>query len=284
MRLHLLSYFLPWVVYSCTALCIVVYIHHVVPETLPRCHHTSLKSNMFNPFWTQLHALNLMRSNKTLIMLMLVFFFFYVHMIGFMTMSFSYLRQHGLSQEEIVLPSVLASAIQILSACLAARYEESIGVMNRFIFANAVWVLGYFIMGPLFAYLGHAAAYIAYVCFGLGWATYFPTVQAIVSANVREEDQAKCQSAVYSLSNIGCIVGPLVWNNCLYDATATGFAEMKPVLACLLVAVLCTGLAIFMRFMPTQKCIEKSGLLLVNGSSSLYGSDGSSPTRVHKEP
>jgi len=294
MRLHLPSYFLPWLVYSCIALCIIVYILRVVPETLPKGQQTSLKFHMFNPLQTQLHALSLMRSNKMLFMLMFVFFCFYVHMVGYITLNHSYLMKRGMSQAEATLPGMLASVVQILCAFSVARFEESVGVMNRFIIANAVWILGYAIIGPLWAYLGHAAAYIAFVCFGIGWATYFPAVQAIVSANVQEEDQAKCQSAVYSVGNIGCIVGPLIWSNCIYDATATGFAENKPVLAALLVAVLCTGLAIFMRTcwgyaeMPKRKCIETSGLLPVNSSSTMahssYGSQESSPTPGQKEP
>jgi len=270
LRLHLSSYFPLWLAYSCLALFIVAFTKLVVPETLPEELRSGIRLHMFNPLQSQFHALSLMFHDKTLIMLMVVGFLMYVHVSGTMTMAFSYLMQHGFSQEEAALPTLLSGGIQILSASLRARYEA--GVMNCFIAANVAWFLGYSALGLLVPCIGRAAGYIAFACFGVGWSLYFPSAQAIVSAHMGEEDQAKCQSAVVCIGNVGAIIGPIIWSSCIYDATATGFAEMTPMIASMAVAVVCTALAVAIKIWesspkPKTGPFETDSAPLLGGAS-----------------
>jgi len=257
LKLHVSNYFLPWVAYSCVALCIVAFTQLLVPETLAKNRQTGLRSHMFNPLSTYFHTFKFILMDRTLVLLLVFGLLFSIHLTGMMSILFSYLRRRGFSQEEAILPGVLSSFVQILSAACLARYRHRIDVMNRVILGSVAMALAYVVLGPISAFIGHASAYLAFAFCGIGEALAMPAILVIVSEHVGEEKQARCQSAFAGFSKIGKMIGPIIWSSCFFDATATGFAEMRPVIASLVLAVVCTALSVYMRIQDAPGLIRE---------------------------
>mmetsp|Transcript_133808 Transcript_133808/g.286190 ORF Transcript_133808/g.286190 Transcript_133808/m.286190 type:complete len:524 (+) Transcript_133808:85-1656(+) len=245
LRRHVSSYFLSWAASSCIALFVVAFTYLIVPETLAKEKLSSIKAHMFDPGRTFHHAFTLMFADKTLTILLWFGFLSCIHSMGMTAVMFSYLMQHGFSQEEVMLPGVLSNVITVLSSSVLARCRDSLGVTNRIIIASALWIISYALLGPFFGLIGHAAPYIAFACVGMGGSLCMPAMQTIVSQRVGEENQARCQSAFAAFTKLGEIVGALVWSIWLFDATDdTGFTSMKPAIASLCVTAVCTYLAV----------------------------------------
>mmetsp|Transcript_114312 Transcript_114312/g.243812 ORF Transcript_114312/g.243812 Transcript_114312/m.243812 type:complete len:528 (-) Transcript_114312:173-1756(-) len=278
------SYFLPWLIYACIGFCIFVFTKCVVPETLPENLKSPFKWGMLNPLQTHKAALTIIIKNKTLIVACFVMLVHAMTIAGFYTIIFSYLMQFGFSQQEAMLPGVLLNVVAILCAVTLSRYSSSTPIMDRIILGNALIIACMLLIGPVFVYTGHWAVYIGAFVGGLALSMIIPALQTLVSERVGEENQAKGQSALACFSKVGSIIGPLVWSNCFFDATATGIAAATPLFASCVACAICTALSYIMKMVDARsangvKSIA-SPLMADSSGGNVYGSSG----KVSKEP
>lgn len=277
---HLTSYFRPFVVFTILAGIIAVYIMTSVPETLPAELKKPLELHMFSPLQVMREAFRLIARDWMLITLLVTGFLFYIHMVGFVTLVFSYLIGMGFTPQEAMLPGVFGIWAQMISAGLVAKFGPDIGTYNLQILSHVFFAIGYVLFGPLIDTCGHIGPYFAWSCFGVGWSLFFPSAQTIISQRVEEEHQAKCQACFAVVLNLGAIFGPPIWSYCIYDATATGIAKAKPAITSLVLSVICICLATYMRarsdvFLSVMELDEEGNALPLKsskaGSHRVYG-------------
>jgi hypothetical protein len=245
--LHLGSYFLPWVIYSGIAGSILVFLQAFVGETLPKKLHSGLRMSMFNPFRGFVDTFSFMYPDRFLLLIMLNNVIMYVHFVGFITLSSSYMVRLGFGLQEMLLPGLCMPAMQVLVLGFTSKYQQKIGTMNLYVCGQTAFFLGYVFYGPGI-FIGHAAPYIASLFLGTGLSPVSLSVSTTVSTRISDAHQARCQATIGLVSKIGAAIGPPIWNSVLFDGTATsGFHFILPPFASMLVAVVTTMLALYMR-------------------------------------
>jgi hypothetical protein len=166
--------------------------------------------------------------------------------VGFITLLFTYLQEHGYSMQEAMLPNLAMTVSQLMCLCVTSSFGGSIGTMQKYVFGSFMFVSAYAFLGPLFLVVGHSSAYIGCILWGVAFAFFFPASVTIVSSRVGEKHQAKCQATVSWCSKVGCAVGAPIWNLAMFDATATGFQTTRPAIASLVLSLVTTALAFYM--------------------------------------
>lgn len=243
---HYEYYTIMWLIYALIAVGILIFVQLAVPETLPADLRARFNAYAFNIFSSQYEAMRVLLRDRLLTWLMINSFLVWLHFVGFITLGYTYMIGLGFSAQEAIVPAIVNAVFQILNASTMAKFGSNIGIMNTYAIGNAFFLFAYILMGPLVNAIGHAAPYIAFACFGMGFSMMIPSVLTTISDRVEEEHQAKSQSAMSWTNSIGALVAPLIWNLVLFDSTAEGFGKFLPVYVSMFVAIVCTLIGIMM--------------------------------------
>jgi len=241
-RLHLTSYFLPWLAFCGVALSVLTFLLVSVPETLPEHLKRPIKLSMLNPLQAHLQSLCLLGRDRVLVLMAVVSFIWIVAFVGFITTSFSYLCMIGFSMEEALLPGAVGNASTALFALMLVPQLPRLGVWHANLLGHSCWVMAYILWGPVSILGGKAFPYMACCVQSLAFLLTVPSMQTIVSQRVEESNQAKCQGAIGAVNVLGCLVGIAFYNKILFDATSQGLERSRPAMVSGVLAVMCLAL------------------------------------------
>jgi len=282
LSMHLDSYTYLWLIYTAVALAVLLIVWIAAPETLPECDYSNEPLRRLDVFKSLRTTVWVMGQDRLLLCFMINSALIQVHFQGFVTLAVTYSINLGLSAETAILPPILNTFCQVLGNIGIAQLGPRVKTMHVYAAGCAIFVFAYVAMGPMLAVFDEFGPFVAYACFGFGFAMVLPGMATSISDRVEPEHQAKSQAVVSVCNSIGALVASLIWNLCLFDATAKGFRYLLPTYVSMFLAIACLLLSILMvhkaEVWPRAKdiCEAAHSLPLAgqNGSDRSYKSTG----------
>lgn len=254
LQLHLVSYWLPWLVCSCVAAFALLMVW-AMPEPLPKHWKRQLSFGDLDPVHTQLYALRLLGRDRILIELCVVSFLFWAYLLGFMTTKTSFLISMGFDMQDTILPDLFGGVCTPLLMAAAVRVMPLLGVWRAHILGHASFALAFFFYGPFTLALGSRyflGPFVAALFETCAKTLLLASVPTMLSQRVEGEHQGKCQAAALSVGTAGAVVGVPVYNHILFRATAEGLWRVAPAMSSMLLASFCVVLAAHMHCTQAQ--------------------------------
>jgi DHA1 family tetracycline resistance protein-like MFS transporter len=223
---YLTDYFNVWCSLLTVSVAAFVFVLLNVEDTRQNISNEPITCGRFSP----MPAIRLLMSDKFLLLLAVSQFLLLVAFIGPLITLTPFLIAHGFTQ----VSALLAQGVALVATIAAVPVNKYIQRQWSEMYAVKIGLLVLMTGMLCFATLApftHDAVWPALSLMGAGLGLALPSLKALVSIQVGEQDQAKIQSLMGSFVLLGVTLGAFVFAKSLFDANDTGFAAGRPFFA-----------------------------------------------------